>query len=405
MIPANPPRTEETIRLADLWVIRLYYFALVGGAGFISPFLNLFYARQGLSGEQIGWVAGVGSLVAIIAAPLWTRQVNSSAHPRRLLQGSTLLYGLLFLWIGQQTRFLWIAALTAVRVLVTAGISPLSDALAVRVANATRAGYGSIRVWGSLGWAVFALASGWLMERLGIKIGFVGVTIAMLVGALLLFGLDMPMLQPSAGRPTVSGGFRQASRLIARNPVLVGLALMYLFIGIANAGVSQFETIYLSQLGAREGLIGVAGMVSSVVELAGMLWADRLISRKGPARILMLAMLMNAGLRASVFFFPGVATIIAARAAGGISFSMYTVAIVRLIVEQTPPEETATTLALFTVTLVSTIGFLGNPIAGFLFDRFGPHWLYPISVIGYLLAWTALRLTRAAPIVETVPGT
>ena len=85
----------------DLWLTRLYYLIPLGGAGFLSPFLNLFYARQGLTGFEIGWVSALASLVALVAAPLWTSQSENSRHPRRMLQVSLFLIGLGYLWLGQ----------------------------------------------------------------------------------------------------------------------------------------------------------------------------------------------------------------------------------------------------------------------------------------------------------------
>ena len=44
-----------------VWQLRLYYLLFFGGLGFLFPFLNLFYRRQGLTGTDIGLL---GSLAA-----------------------------------------------------------------------------------------------------------------------------------------------------------------------------------------------------------------------------------------------------------------------------------------------------------------------------------------------------
>src|SRR5689334_23023480 len=41
----------------DLFFARAYYFTLIGGVGFVSPFINLFYVSLGISGKQIGLIS------------------------------------------------------------------------------------------------------------------------------------------------------------------------------------------------------------------------------------------------------------------------------------------------------------------------------------------------------------
>jgi hypothetical protein len=91
-----------------------------------------------------------------------------------------------------------------------------------------------------------------------------------------------------------------------------------------------------------------------------------------------------------VFAFPGVFTIIAARAVGGIAFSFYTVAMIKYIGERTAANQTATALAIFTVTLPSLINITCTPLVGHVFDLVGAHWLYLISLSGYALGAIAL---------------
>ena len=86
------------------------------------------------------------------------------------------------------------------------------------------------------------------------------------------------------------------------------------------------------------------------------------------------------------------------RAMGGVSFSFYTVALVKFISQQSEAagagQMTGTLLALYTVTLTSLIGIIASPLAGFLFDHLGARGLYPIAALGYLLGWLILWLTR-----------
>lgn len=381
----------------DLWVMRIYYFVWLGGSGFFSPFLNLFYVQQGLSGSEIGAITAISAVVALVVAPIWTRRSSASAHPRRLLQVGLILSSITLLWLGRQHLFWWIAVVIAIRTLVNTGVSPLSDALALATTGATRSGFGSVRVWGSIGWAFVVLLSGWLIERHGFMAGFVGGAVTLLISTVLIQRVNMGNSRPGALSRPRQAGFKATALNQLRNPAMIGLALMLIFIGFGNNGVNQFETVFLDQLGAKESLIGIASMVSSVVEIPGMFWADHLVRKRGAHTVLSISMLMNVALRGLVLAFPSIPMIIAERAVGGISFSFYTVALVKYISGQTEEHETATALALYTVTLASFINILAGPVAGAAYDLFGgAYWLYPIAIVGYLLGWGSLFYGKKA---------
>ncbi len=380
----------------DLWMVRMYYFTMVGGGGFVGPFLNIFLASQGLDGVKIGLVTAIGSVVGLIAAPLWTRFSAQHRQPLRLLQAALILFALVTIVLSSQSVFFWLSFFYAFRILVGAGISPISDSMALHVTEALQTGFGSVRVWGSFGWAVIVLFTGWLNQNTSLRSGFYGFGIAMAASALLLTQVRAsPAAAPRFAR-LAAVSLRDAAQRIWHNRPLIGLGIMLVIIGLANTGVAQFENIYLTQLGAGAGLVGVASMVSSVVEIPGMLYADRMVRRHNPARILVVALSLNCVLRAAVFLFPGVATIIAAKAAGGIAFSFYTVALIKYVGERTLPHETATALAIFTVTLPGLISISAAPISGYFFDLAGARWLYAAASLGYILGGLALRAAQPA---------
>lgn len=380
----------STYRRRDLFLTRLYYFAMYGGAGFIFPFMNLFFERRGLSGQQTGWIVAFTSLTALIAAPLWTNWSAQSRSPRSILTAALILSGLAAYWLSQQSLFLWISVVACLRVLVNAGIFPLSDSLALKVTGATQSGFGSVRMWGSAGWAVVVVFSGYLIEKTDITSGFIGYMISYFLCAAVLAGIHEPKL-PRYSHSAPQTSINTFARSILKSPGLLGLAVMLLITGISNNGVVQFENVFLDHLGAPESLIGIASMVSAAVEIPGMLWADRMVRRYGARGILLFSLALNGLLRLLVLLSPTISMIIFQRALGGIAFSFYTVSLLINISGNTSPQETPTALAFFTVTLASLIGMVATPLSGLAFDLAGGQWLYLISAVGYGVSWLVLR--------------
>jgi MFS transporter, PPP family, 3-phenylpropionic acid transporter len=377
----------------DLWFTRWYYLLWFGGSAIHFPFLNLFYLELGLTGAEIGWIGSMAAIVTLTTAPFWTSRSARWNNPRAMLQLFLIISAVTFFLLSQQVAFLGIAIIAVFRAFMTSSLYPLSDAMALRVTSAARSGFGSVRVFGSLGWVVFVPLGGQLVERLGLSFSLVGAGIltALSAGVLLFishdhFSLDKEKIK-AAPRPNLRAIFPR----LMNQPMLLGLALMIVIIGFGNAGVWSFQTTYLNQLGAPASLIGVVGMFSAVVELPFMFFADYLMKRYSAYRLLLIGMLLYMTLRLMVFFFPSVPTIMLEQAMNGIGFTFYTIGIVRSISDQTASEgETRMMLAFFSVTLVNLTSIVSGPVAGSLFDRFGPHILYGIAALGYFLSWLAL---------------
>jgi PPP family 3-phenylpropionic acid transporter len=270
---------------------------------------------------------------------------------------------------------------------------PASDAMAVHVSEEAGTGYGSVRVWASVGWILVVPVSGWLIESFGFEAGFLGMSLMWLVGALvtLLIHPQYFVSPKLAGQP--NSNLRTAFQHIARDRTLLGYAIAVIFMGFLNNGVLQFENVFLAELGASKQLISIAGILSAVVELPFMVYADRYVRRVGAHRVMLFAISMLFFQRAAVLAFPSIATIMFVRFIGGVSFSFMTIASVFLISSRTHPGETGTVLAIYTVTLAGLVGMLAAPVSGAIFDAIGARWLYGLAAAGYAIALLSVWMT------------
>jgi MFS family permease len=185
---------------------------------------------------------------------------------------------------------------------------------------------------------------------------------------------------------------------------MVGLAVMLAVLGFCMSGVNQFENIFVSQLGGSEFIIGLVNTVGAVVEIPSMLVADWWVRRRNARQTLMIGLLSYVTLRLMVFIFPSVGTIILARTLGGVTFSFYTVGLMRYIAENTGQREISTVLAIFSVTLPGLVNFVATPTAGVLFDLLGGRWLYLIGAAGYLIGWVCLWISGPSRGKKIVPA-
>jgi PPP family 3-phenylpropionic acid transporter len=268
--------------------------------------------------------------------------------------------------------------------------------MAVMVAQESGNGYGSVRVWGSLGWIVCLLSSGKLVAQFGFIAGFSGICIMWLIAAGLIFFIKPHYFSSPQIPNQVKPNVRMALQYVWEDKVLLGLAVTLIAVGFLNNGVLQFENVFLAQLGATKQIISVAGILSAIVELPFMLYSDKIVRRVGAHRLLLIALGITMFQRLAVLSLPFISTIMVVRFIGGVAFSFYTVSFIGLISSRTQSTETGTILALFSVTIAGLVNIVAAPVSGAIFDLIGARWLYALSASGYLIGVICLWWTRPA---------
>ena len=387
-------KLELKSRFNDLLFARLYYFTFMGGWGFVLPFINLFYVSIGFNGKQIGFISSTSAIVGMLVSPLWVSEVKKRPQARNILQAALILGGIGYYAIGLQSLFPLIIIIVFLHALAASGIAPLSDSMAVTVSQEADSGYGSVRVWGSLGWIVTVLSSGWLTARFGFIAAFVGVALMWLIAASLIFFIQPRFFSSRQISTQPKPNLRVALQYIWQDKVLRGFAFALIVIGFFNNGVLQFENVFLSELGATKQIISVAGILSAVVEIPFMIYSDKIVQRVGAHRLLLVALSMTIFMRLSVLTLPSIITIMVVRFIGGVAFSFYTISFIKLISSRTQPTETGTVLAIFSVTLAGLVNIVASPVSGAIFDVIGARWLYALSSVGYVIGIACLWLTR-----------
>jgi len=395
------PKSQYTPSTRAIWLMRAYYLLWTGAGGFIFPFISLFYKQQGLTGTEMGWLGTIGSLVSLVSAPLLGRLSDNISNPRRLLQFCLFGSGLLIALLSQQTSFLWMAAIVGLEAFIGAPVYPLSDAQALTITN-EKDGYGSIRLWGSLGWAITAFTGGWMVERAGLVTVFIGYAALYGLCVLLLQWIITPSTRPAkddAPRPSLK---TLISSLVS-DRALIGLALALAVLWLTENGRQRFETIYMREFGASDQLIGWAFTYPALMEIPLMLWADRLVRKFSAGRLLAIGILLEALSGLVVVIFPSLTSLLFMRAASGLYYSFYAIASVAYTVERAPASQAATVLSLYFVTLGGVIALLASPLSGLIFDRGGAYPLYVIAAAGALLAWLILIATQSKPTQKPIP--
>ena len=339
----------------------------------LSPFLVLRYERLGLSGDQIGMLAGLSPLVTLAGASLWGSVADATQQHQRLLRlaiGGVMVVALV---LSMVTQFWLLLPVVALLAFFGTPIMPLMDHSVLELLGDRKDQYGKLRVWGAIGWGVAGPIMGRLVEQLGMGVSFYGY-VALMFGGLVI-ATRMPISHASIGQSWWRGVQRLAGDR-RWGPFL----LVALIGGIAMSVVHSYLFLYMKSLEASSTLT-----VATLSEVAVFGLSDRLLIRLGTRKLLMLGLVAHIVrvLLYSLIRTPWV--VLSVQLLHGFSFSMIWVAGVSHANRLAPAGMGATVQGLFSSVFFGMGGSLGALSGGMVYERLGFPMMFRLSAIWGLL--------------------
>lgn len=354
----------------------VYYWLFCFGYSSIDSFLNLYYARLGFSGSQIGLLAAQVSLMTILIAPLITRFADRHQARRETLAATLILMGTAVVLLSLPRTFLPIFILYSFMAAFRSPSMPLADTLATRLEKKTGGAYGTMRAAGSLGGAMASIGLGFVWERVGFHWMFLtaAVILALAGFSAFLFRDDRSLV----GLPA-----RQNIRL---KTMLQNRNLRYLWgacflIWSALIMSWAFEGVYADRLGAAESLVGMIRGVGIAVEVPMIYLSTRLLKKHSPVRIIYLAgfLLALSHLIYSLVPDPRLLLLVSLVKGGGVGLLIPSV--VRAVSNEAPEEAAASYQGFSSAILWGAAPLVGSLFGGVLFDLLGARSYYAIAAI------------------------
>jgi PPP family 3-phenylpropionic acid transporter len=353
------------------------YALLYAGFGMQSPFVPTLLLERGLRVQDIGLVLAAAIAVRVIAGPVVAHAADRLRRHTLVLCGCALLAALAtisFLLTRNIAGLLGIALLHAA---MLGPIPPISDALAATAAQASGRGvgrrfdYGWLRAAGSAAFALGTLVTGW-------QAGATGLATAMWIsGALLAFGsavvLSLPNL-PLAGSSSATPHATMLRdgvlllRLGVYRRILMAAALLW----GSHALHDTFSVIRWRSAGIDFFTVSALWSESVLAEVVVfLLIGPGLVQRIGPGGSMALAAGAGA-VRWTVAAFttsPGLLACI--QPLHGLTFALFHLAAIRLIVTVAPVRLAATAQAIYGTLCVGLASALVTLASGPLYARAG----------------------------------
>jgi PPP family 3-phenylpropionic acid transporter len=342
----------------------LYYLGFWGSMGVFMPFINVHFADLGLNGRQIGLLAALVPLMTLVYAPplsaLADRRRRRVPLLRRLIVGLILTFFLL----GFARTFFALALLMALLSLFLSPIVPIADSLIAQMSVRYRLNYGSMRLWGSFGFAVMAISCGALWQQVGFGPMFILTSLVFLPLVWLANLLEEGPLIDEEARPPLTALARDRGLVV----ILGASFLVGLSIGVAVA----FEGLYIDYLGGSKLLLGLLPGLVALTEMATMYYGGLIAQRLRGTRTLLLAygLLGCAFLGYALVSMPEMLLLFAVMK--GLGFGLFFVTTVRLVAERAPEAWSSTAQAALIAAMFGLAPLIAGPLGGLVYDSLGP---------------------------------
>jgi PPP family 3-phenylpropionic acid transporter len=276
-------------------------FLITGAFGFLQPFVPMYLKAARLTQGQIGVVIGVGTGLALLIQPLLGRLSDRLDARRPLMAAAAITAGLAYMGYRSADGMFVLMLLSALGANGTAYLNAAGGVLVGRMArNSGRGGaaYAGYRVWGSVGYIVFGLLTGWLVNRsLGLHAALNRERLApvftcgpLLFFVLALVALFVPDRRAADAGTRGHGDTGNGDRVSIENPIhpsslilhpsinLRWFLLAFFLYQFALYGVSPYLSLYMQSLGGRPFWITsmfAAGVVCEVLMMTQVgRWSD-----------------------------------------------------------------------------------------------------------------------------------
>ncbi|WP_261301888.1 MFS transporter [Paenibacillus andongensis] len=359
-------------QIISLSGVNFFYYA---SSAILLPYLPLYLQSKGYSASEIGLLMMIGPFISIFAQPFWgyvSDRFNSVRNIVFLLWSLSLLGSLgLFLTKGFGLTLGFILMLY----FFLLPSIPLIDNLVVKSTAQRGMSYGSVRLWGSIGFSGVALISGLLLEELG------GVAnIPYFYWALWIF----PFLLLAFIKDEKGSGQRITLSTIGtifKNKNFLWFMVMVLMISIPHRMNDALLGLYLNKLGATDSMVSWAWAIAACTEIPVFAYINRYIHRYHELTILGLVSVLYTIRWILYTFFSDPWVLIGLQTTHMVTFAVLWIVAVQYVVRLLPEQFGSTGQSILAMVFMGLAGIIGGSVGGWLSEQWGGASMYVFASV------------------------
>ena len=265
------------------YVILFFFYDLA--FAFFSALISVYLIGKGYSASQVSLLISVAALANMVTQPIIGSLTDKyGMRPVNMVMfAATCVSAALFVIAP---NFLVIVGAYAAMNLLMNGVNPTVE----RMATSSPYSYGSIRVWGSIGFAVGTQLTGIIYDAIAPVAPYVGVIIAMLIAILGFWGTNPRLAETEAANIEASESDEvepvSTKTLLSNKKFLYYLVLQILFSAVTGAAYS-FCPAFLTSKGLEASTASTILAVATLLEIPLLLFSSKFMDKIANKTLLM----------------------------------------------------------------------------------------------------------------------
>jgi PPP family 3-phenylpropionic acid transporter len=371
------------------WRLSGFYFFYFASLGALIPYWGLYLRSLGFSVVEIGELVAIIMATKIVAPNIWGWIADHTGQRMKIVRIGCLMSTLLFAAVFVVHGYWWMAlVMTGFSFFWNAALPPF-EANTLNHLGADTHRYSSIRLWGSIGFILTVAALGALFEQAGT--GWLPVVLIGLFAAIWLASLLVP-------EKTVGQQHHEhlSLREVLQQPVVISVLLVCFLVQASHGPYYTFYSIYMSEHGYSETLIGELWALGVVAEIGVFLKMRSWLPRYGARRLLLSATALTALrwlLLAGFVDKPWI--MVLAQTLHAASFGLYHAVSIHLFHQLFRGRLQGRGQALYSSVSFGAGGAAGSFAAGYLWQGAGAGWMYlaaaAVAALALVIAWRGVR--------------
>ncbi|GIO28026.1 MFS transporter [Ornithinibacillus bavariensis] len=358
--------------------LKMLLFSFHATNTIILSFLPLYLAYKGLNGTEIGWVLAIGPLASIFAQPFFGYLSDKFKSVKKILLicvMGLLIFSTIFF---QMNSLISIMIVGAMFYFFTSPIGGLGDSLSQRRANEIGVSFGTIRMWGSIGFATSSLIIGEILSKYGVQYMIWPYLLFGFIAMLVVFRLQDVKVESDPVR------LKDVGVLIKNKPFLFFL-IAIVFLSLAHRTNDSYIGLYITELGGSEALVGLGWFVGVASEALVFALAGFWFRKLHPLVFIMIAGVLYS-LRWFIYgFADNPMFVISLQFLHGITFGIFYLAALDYVTRLIPKLLQSTGHLVYYAVFFGISGIIGSLTGGTIIDHFnGSTLYYTLSVVSLL---------------------
>lgn len=359
----------------------LYYVLIYGGLGAFIPYIVPYLEGSlNLSATQIGIITSIPSIIGILVVPLWGIITDITKKDKKILGICVAINCLI---MGMYSSVKLFPVLLIVATLAEAfryAISPLADNITTDYCKHKNLNYGIIRSGGSVGFALVSFLTGQLIKVTSdTRIIFLVYIILFVVSLIVLPFLDSKKYDGKEEKLEESTMKKDLKELVKDKSYLWLLAIVICTISISEV-TSAYQGLYLIDLGASAGDIGILVIFTALPEIFFMSKINGLVLKYGYKKVFKIGTLTFLVRWITCLFATSPMMFILTAPLTALAFSTMLVAYIGYIKDKFSSEIQATALTLTSMAIGISSALIKLPV-GLGIDVFGLKTIYILSIV------------------------